>query len=102
MITHDITVEDARRVIDAASPSPWRFELIPEVEAGSPLSGIVGGVNLSPNDAAFIAFARDALPAAIVRIEELEDRERDLLRTIDVLVEKIVELRSLSTKGWGK
>jgi hypothetical protein len=62
-------IDELRRIADAATPGPWSTTW-----AGDTLSGPADARNLPhgyPEDAAFIAAARTALPESLEEIERL-------------------------------
>jgi hypothetical protein len=92
-----IDIAEARKLIAAASPGPWRqcqasdarcgCGLIWSLPIDQPIAQTTDGDPCDkgsgrPEDAAFIAYARDALPAALDRIEALETRQQELLTFI--------------------
>ncbi len=63
--------EESRRICEAATPGPWERDVI-IVRSLSVPEGITIADYMRPQDAAFIAHARTALPAALDEIDRLE------------------------------
>lgn len=77
-----IDVKALRAICDAASPGPWEASDTNAIETEDGcLIGYCGGAadDGLKADAAFIAAARTALPAALDELEQLQ-RERDARR----------------------